>query len=166
MIIQIFKRKPKIDVHSAAESVFNKLYKEELKRTSSRLYRYFNGVRSENLRLTVLSLFVFITEYSTYTVYGHNKISKKILKSFYALLKLEYTKEYERIIEQAKKLSEVYYSRPEDPLFGLGMYFSRCINPRKDYLNLLLAMSGTTETSKKSRLIINFYNQLNSEYRI
>jgi hypothetical protein len=165
MIKQIFNRKPKINVHAAAEAVFDRLFNEEVKNTCRRLRRHLNSGRNDNLRLAVLSLFVFIAEYSTSTIYGRSKTAGKILKAFYSILKNEYDKDYDIIVKQADKLSEVYYSRPEDPLFGLGMYFSKCINPRKEYCNLLIAMTGTTETSKKSRTVMNYYIQINKDFR-
>jgi hypothetical protein len=166
MIKELFVRKPKIRVRDIASAVFERFFTDEIIHTFKKIRKDVTNVRREKLTLTIIALFVFIVDHSTFSVYGNSKSGHKILKAFYALIKQEYKADYNFIIELSQKFRDVYYSKPEDPLFGLGMSFSKCINPKNDYCNLLTAMTGTTETAKKSRMLIKYYQQVKGDYRI
>jgi hypothetical protein len=165
MIKELFVRKQKISATEIASTIFDRFFREEIRHFYIRIRKDISNVRKEKLLLTIIALYVFIIEDSTAGVYGNSRYRNKILKAFYALIKKEYKENFNFIIELSQKFSDAYYKTPEDPLFGLGMCFSKTINVNSGYLNLLTAMTGTTETAKKSRMIKRYYLQING-YKI
>ena len=165
---ELFIRKPKLSSKEIAAAIFDKLFKEEIIRTVKRFKKKSidvdQTVKKNKLILIVISLFVFIVDHSTISVYGNSKTSSKILNDFYDLLREEYNGYDRFIIELAQKFSIAYNKKP-DPLLGLGIFFSKCINLKNDR-DILTAMIGTTETAKKIKMISNYYDAVNKEYKI
>jgi len=168
MLQELFIRKPKLSGKEIAATLFAKLFKAEVRRIFKRIKDDLASgnqkVNKDRLTLTIISLLVFIVDYSTFSVYGNSRTRNKILQAFHALIKQEFNGYESFIIELSQKFDFVYRRYPEDPLFGLGLYFSKCINNNKN--DLLTAMVGTTESAKKYKLITSYYNQLNQEYKI
>jgi hypothetical protein len=169
MLKELFIRRPKLSVTEIAETLFAKFFKEEVRLTFIRIKKDLKDgsqiVEKEKLVLIIISLFVFIINQATASVYGESKTRNKIQNTFYRLIEQEFKKYYSFIIELAEIFAVVYKKKPEDPLFGLGVCFSRCISKKNDY-NLLTAMVVTTEVAKKYNKITKYFNQVNEEYRI
>lgn len=169
MLKELFVRKPKISAKEIAETIFAKLFKHEIKRAFHRIRKeltLYNQIFDKSrVTLILVSLYVFIVEHSTYSIYGNSRTSSKIMNAFYDLLNKEYKGHDDIIIELSRKFSVLHEKKPDDPLFGLGVFFSRCINVKTEP-DLLTAMVGATETAKKHKLITGYYQQLNQEFKI
>jgi hypothetical protein len=162
-------KKPKVNVNEAADDIFKKLFKEEIYRAGARikdrLPDYHQVVRRDKLNLVIVSLFVFIVNHSAGAVYKNSRVREKLLKAFHEVVKREFNEYYDFITELAQSFGWIYRKNPEEPLMGLGLLFSSHIN-EKNKNDVLAAMAGTTEAVRKIKLVTNYYQHLNNEYRI
>ena len=169
MLKELFERRPKFSAKEIAETIFAKLFKREIKLAFARIRRELTvsnqAVDKDRVTIILISLYIFIVEHSTSAVYGNTRTKNKILNAFFSLINQAYKNHDDIIIELSKKFSIVHEKKPDDPLFGLGVFFSRCIST-KNQPDLLTAMIAATETAKKYKLLTGYYRQLNQEYKI
>lgn len=169
MLKELFVRRPKFSAKEIAETIFAKLFKREIRLAFARIRRDLTScnqiVDKDRVTIILISLYIFIVDHATSAVYGNTRVKSKILNAFYSLIKQEYKGHDDIIIELSKKFALVHDKKPDDPLFGLGVFFSRCINV-KNQPDLLTAMTAATETAKKYKLLTGYYHQLNQEYKI
>jgi hypothetical protein len=169
MFRKISTKKPVLSVDDVVSGIFNKLFKKEIERTFVRMKLRLTDsgqiVGKQKFNLIIISLFAFIVEHATVKVFGSSGIKNKILKTFNSYIKQEFEEHNELITELSQKFHSVYKEKPEEPVMGLGICFSSYIN-KKNKCDYLSAIVGTTEMARKLKLITNYYNQLNEDYKI
>jgi hypothetical protein len=169
MFRKISTKKPVLSVDDVVSGIFNKLFKKEIERTFVRMKLRLTDsgqiVGKQKFNLIIISLFTFVVEHATVKAFGSSGIKNKILKTFKAYVSQEFEEDILFINEHVQKFHTVYKNKPEEIVMGLGICFSDSIN-KKNKSDYLSAIVGTTEMSRKLKLITNYYNQLNEDYKI